>query len=142
MSALSKTVLLVDDEPEELSVVIQWIEGGGFKTLLAVSGAEALRLAEAHQPFLVISELKLPDMSGYELLEQLIQLSAISEFGFIVYHAEWAMEFQSPPLLNQLFQITPSGRFADCILTKPLHPRELATFTRRIYDSMGLPQST
>lgn len=64
------TVLCVDDESHILKSLQRLLVGQEFKLLLATSGAEALQLLAAEPVHLVMSDMKMPQMSGAELLTQ------------------------------------------------------------------------
>ena len=65
------TVLVVDDEPTILDVVGRYMERAGYETYRAADGPEALRLAAAHRPDLVVLDLMLPGIDGIEVMRQL-----------------------------------------------------------------------
>ena len=65
------TVLVVDDEPTILDVVSRYMERAGYETYRAADGPEALRLAAAHRPDLVVLDLMLPGIDGIEVMRQL-----------------------------------------------------------------------
>jgi two-component system response regulator ResD len=69
--ATNGTVLVVDDEPTILDVVGRYMEHAGYETLRAADGPEALRLAAAHRPDLVVLDLMLPGIDGIEVMRQL-----------------------------------------------------------------------
>ena len=66
-------ILLVDDEPSILKDVGKRLELAGFTVLTAVNGAEGLAAAQREQPDLVILDLMLPKLSGFEVCSQLRQ---------------------------------------------------------------------
>ena len=64
-------VLVVDDSPDTISMLRQLLELQGAEVSTAVNGAEALRLAEGRDFDVIISDLAMPGMDGYELLREL-----------------------------------------------------------------------
>lgn len=64
-------ILVVDDEPDVLEMVVRALEADGFQTISAFDGLSALDLAESEQPDLVLLDIMMPMMSGYEVIEQL-----------------------------------------------------------------------
>jgi signal transduction histidine kinase len=62
------TVLLVDDEPQILIILSETLNAGGFTTHTCESGAEALAYLENHPVELMVTDLRMPEMSGTELL--------------------------------------------------------------------------
>lgn len=70
---MSKTILLVDDEPHVLEVLRVTLEDLGFKLLEAQDGPSALSLAKSESPDLVVLDVMLPSMSGLEVCRSLKQ---------------------------------------------------------------------
>ena len=70
-STSNGTVLVVDDEPTIVEVVGTYLERAGFAVERAMDGLEALRLAELHRPDLVVLDLMLPGLDGFEILRRL-----------------------------------------------------------------------
>ncbi len=64
-------ILLVDDEPDTLTMFRDALEGAGARVRAVPNAAEALRVAESWRPDLLVSDLGLPGMDGYELLQTL-----------------------------------------------------------------------
>ncbi len=67
-----KKILIVDDEPMMLKITARALKDR-YETILASSGSEALELFAKDRPDLVISDLKMPEMSGYELKKALME---------------------------------------------------------------------
>lgn len=70
---MSKTILLVDDEPHVLEVLRVTLEDLGFRLLEAHDGPSALDLARSENPDLVVLDVMLPSMSGLEVCKTLKQ---------------------------------------------------------------------
>ena len=67
---MSKTILIVDDE--ELTLMMtEGILSNQYRTLRALSGEEAIELYEQYKPDMIISDLLMPGMNGFEMLEVL-----------------------------------------------------------------------
>jgi two-component system response regulator AtoC len=71
LKAAAHTILVVDDEPRLREVVASALEDIGYRTLLAESGDEALKKVESEAVDLVLTDLRMPQMDGRELLQQL-----------------------------------------------------------------------
>jgi PAS domain S-box-containing protein len=67
-------VLVVDDEPDGRAVVVHILEGQGARPVCASSAAEALELLSKEHFNLLLSDIGMPDMSGFELIRQVRQL--------------------------------------------------------------------
>ena len=68
------TILVVDDEVNYLTVMEALLGGAGYEVLTAPSAPEALKIAEASDLDLVLTDMKMPKMSGIELMEELHRL--------------------------------------------------------------------
>lgn len=69
---LSQTkILVVDDDPDSLEVAETLLGFCGATVLTATNGQEGYELAVSHQPQFIISDLSMPDVNGWELLELL-----------------------------------------------------------------------
>ncbi len=73
MSQNPKTILVADDESHILHVVSLKLRNAGFKVLTARDGQEALDLALAERPDLLITDYHMPQLSGIELCQRLQQ---------------------------------------------------------------------
>ncbi len=69
------SVLVVDDEPTITEVVSRYLQRAGYETRVAADGPEALELAAAERPDLVVLDLMLPGMDGLEVMRRLRQAS-------------------------------------------------------------------
>ncbi|HTH63712.1 MAG TPA: HD domain-containing phosphohydrolase [Gemmatimonadales bacterium] len=65
--------LVVDDEPRLRRVLVQLLESDGFEVREAGTGVEALQVMETHPAPLVISDLRMPQMDGANLLRHIVQ---------------------------------------------------------------------
>ena len=64
-------VLIVDDSPTEQHVLTQVLEKNGFETLVASDGEEAISMAETSQPDLILMDVVMPGMNGFQATRQL-----------------------------------------------------------------------
>ncbi|MDX3006577.1 response regulator transcription factor [Kribbella solani] len=70
-------LLVVEDEPNLLEVLAGSLRYAGFDTVTATTGREALAAAERHRPDVVVLDVMLPDMEGFEVLRQLRQSTPV-----------------------------------------------------------------
>jgi twitching motility two-component system response regulator PilH len=59
-------ILIVDDSPTDLHIMKKALEGHGFRTLLAKDGAEGIRLARQVHPSLILMDIVMPGVNGYQ----------------------------------------------------------------------------
>ena len=64
-------ILLVDDNPTNLQVLLQTLNGRGYKLLIAKNGESALRIAAKAKPALALLDIMMPGMDGYEVCQRL-----------------------------------------------------------------------
>ena len=124
-------ILVVDDEPDIVALVVYHLAKAGFKISTASNGADALRMAQQDRPALVVLDLMLPGMSGLEVLDQLRADEAGRDIAVLLLTARR----EEPDRIKGLS----SG--ADDYLTKPFSPQELVLRVRNILRRMSQVQS-
>lgn len=77
MLMASEEILVVDDKPENLKFLSSLLQGRGYIIRKATSGAMALRSVQMHPPDLILLDICLPDMDGYEVCRSLKQLETV-----------------------------------------------------------------
>ncbi|TFW37263.1 response regulator [Pseudomonas putida] len=70
MQKTSATLLIIDDDDVVRASLAAYLEDSGFSVLQAGNGQQGLQVFEAHQPDLVICDLRMPQMGGLELIRQ------------------------------------------------------------------------
>ncbi len=83
------TVLVVDDFASNRELVVRLVTYRGHRALEAADGAEALALAKKEHPDLIICDILMPTMDGYEFVKQLRQEPAIAHTEVIFYSANY-----------------------------------------------------
>ncbi len=124
-------ILVVDDEPDIVALVVYHLAKAGFRISTASNGADALRIAQQDRPALVVLDLMLPGMSGLEVLDQLRSDETGQDIGVLLLTARR----DEPDRIKGLS----SG--ADDYLTKPFSPQELVLRVRNILRRMSQAQS-
>ena len=110
----SITVLVVDDEPRLADVVRMNLEVEGYRVLTAANGMEALARLTQDLPDLVVLDVMMPEMDGFETLKRLREVSSVPVI-MLTVRAEEADRIKGLEI------------GADDYLTKPYSPRELQT---------------
>ncbi|MDE2720105.1 response regulator [Candidatus Palauibacter polyketidifaciens] len=108
-------ILVVDDEPDILSVLVYHLSREGYRVTTAVNGQGALTMADAERPDLIILDLMLPGMDGYEVLQRLRRADRTSAIPVILLTARRAEDERV-----RGFEVG-----ADDYITKPFSAREL-----------------
>jgi DNA-binding response OmpR family regulator len=111
----SKRILLVDDEPDVTTTFKMGLEGTGFKVDAFNDPAEALSKFKAGVYDLLLLDIKMPKMNGFQLYEELEKLDRNAKVCFIT---AFEVYYRS---LRELFpQIE-----IDCFIKKPIEAEEL-----------------
>ena len=74
---MAETILIVEDEPEFADLVELWMGRGGYRTLAARTGPDALRLFYEDHPDLVILDVSLPGLDGWQIITRIREFSRI-----------------------------------------------------------------
>jgi two-component system alkaline phosphatase synthesis response regulator PhoP len=115
-----KQILVVDDEPRIAEICRDYLERAGFKVIIAGNGADAVMLARARQPDLVVLDLGLPKMDGLDVTRALRKRSNV-------------------PIIMLTARVDESDKLiglelgADDYLTKPFSPKELVARVRAVF---------
>ncbi|MFN6529267.1 ATP-binding protein [Nostoc sp. ChiSLP03a] len=83
----NRTILIADDKWENRSVIINLLEPVGFTVVEASQGQEGWEKALAHKPDLIITDLVMPILSGFELIDRLRQYEQFKEIAVIASSA-------------------------------------------------------
>lgn len=88
----NRRVLLVDDNPTNLQVLIEALESEGYELLVAMSGEEAVTVAEATDPALILLDINMPGMDGFATCQALKIRQKTQEIAVIFLSARDATE--------------------------------------------------
>ncbi len=124
---MPKKILAVDDERHIVRLVEVNLQRAGYEVVTAYDGREALEKVKSENPDLVVLDVMMPYMDGFEVLKNLKAEPATAEIPVIMLTAK-AQD-------ADVFRGWQSG--VDCYLTKPFNPMELLTFVKRIFDSQA-----
>jgi diguanylate cyclase (GGDEF)-like protein len=117
-------ILVVDDSRVQSKLLQDLLERHGYRVLVAADGEQALQAARAHRPSLVISDIVMPVMNGYELCQALKSDAALSHIPVVLLTTLSRIE---DILLGLQAQ-------ADYYLTKPYSPEYLLHTIHTVYD--------
>jgi len=123
-------ILIIDDEEVVLDACAQILEGGHYEMATAVDGALGLRLIQEFRPDLVFVDLKMPGLSGFEVLEKIRDADPTIVAIVITGYAT----------VNSAVDSMKKGAFD--FLPKPFTPDELRLITRRGLEKRRLVLET
>lgn len=109
------SVLVVDDEADSRTVLVQYLSLAGMAASTAANGVEAIATVRADRPHVVLMDLTMPLMGGVEAIRRIKADPAIRDTPVIVVTAHGA-----PQLMNEA-----RAAGAECGFIKPVEPRAL-----------------
>jgi DNA-binding response OmpR family regulator len=119
---MSTTILVVDDDTDSLKLISLMLQRQGHDVLSADSGSKAIDKAIVEQPDLIILDVMMPDMDGYQVCRHLRGDTRTREIPIIMFTAK--------TLIDDKVAGFEAG--ADDYLTKPTHPAELASRVKAV----------
>ena len=126
---MAKTILVVDDERHIVRLVQVNLGRAGYEVTTAYDGVEALEAVRSEIPDMIILDVMMPRMDGFEALKKLRADAQTKDIPVIMLTAK-AQD-------ADIFKGWSSG--VDSYLTKPFNPRELLAFVDRIFQSLEHP---
>ncbi|MBT7455336.1 MAG: response regulator [Gemmatimonadetes bacterium] len=81
-------ILVVDDTPENIDVLIDMLSGEAFEVMVATSGAQALEVVAAHRPDLMLLDVRMPGMDGFETYRRLRTMEEMDSLPVLFVTAE------------------------------------------------------
>jgi two-component system KDP operon response regulator KdpE len=114
-----RCVLVVDDHPRVLRFIEIDLKLRGFEVITTTSGEEALELVKSGEPDIMLLDIIMPEIDGFEVLKQLRAFSQLPVIAFSASHASH----------DDAIRLG-----ADDFITKPFHPDEMV---RRIGALIG-----
>jgi DNA-binding response OmpR family regulator len=126
------SVLVVDDHRDRCDLAAAILQRGGFEVVCAENGYEALRLAEQLRPGLIVLDLHLPDIDGFEVCRRLRATAATRNTPIC---AMTAVSTGSDDTREAL-------AVADGIVRKPIDPLKLLATVRAILTASSRARQT
>ncbi|NLW38944.1 MAG: response regulator transcription factor [Peptococcaceae bacterium] len=122
---MSNKILAVDDDPKILKILLHTLRKEGFEVITAASGEEALEKARKYSPDLVILDIMMPGMDGFETFQK---LKALHDVPVVILSAR----------SDEVDRVVGFRMGVDDYQTKPFSPTELAlrvkAILRRVRD--------
>lgn len=92
MSDKKKRILIVDDEPDIVTLIKSRLEANGYEVVSAYNGKDGIEKAEEAQPDMILLDLMMPIMDGYEAGQKLKENPKTKEIPIILFTAAAAEE--------------------------------------------------
>ena len=91
---LCKTILIVDDQPNNLQLLLQYLTNANYKILMAQSGTDAIEIAEVYDPNLILLDVMMPGINGFDTCFRLKNQDSTKDIPIIFMTALSATENQ------------------------------------------------
>ena len=124
---MKKTILVVEDQEDNRRILRDLLTNSGFEVVEAVTGTDGVSMVETHQPHLILMDIQLPGIGGYEATRRIKSNPDFQNIPIIVV--------TSYALSGDDIKAFEAG--CDAYVTKPFSPRDLLAKIREF-----LPQST
>src|SRR6059036_2313147 len=126
---MTHRILVVDDEPDITALVAYHLAKAGFRVSTANTGPDAMKAAREERPYIVILDLMLPGVSGYDVLAELRKREETRDVGVILLTARK----DEPDRIKGL------SLGADDYLPKPFSPQELVLRVGAVLRRLAAP---
>ncbi len=124
---MKKTILVVEDQEDNRRILRDLLTNSGFEVVEAVTGTDGVSMVETHQPHLILMDIQLPGIDGYEATRRIKSNPDFQNIPIIVV-TSYALSGDD----KKAFE---AG--CDAYVTKPFSPRDLLAKIREF-----LPQAT
>lgn len=118
---MSKCILVVEDQEDNRRIVRDLLTSVGFELIEATTGEEGVRLAQTRRPDLILMDIQMPVIDGYEATRQIKSTTGLQHIPIIVV--------TSYALSGDDVKARAAG--ADAYVAKPFSPRELLAMIRQ-----------
>ena len=126
-----KKVLVVDDEPDTLELVKLVLESAGFEAILVNNGLEALAKIDAGKLDLVLLDIMMPDMDGWDVFRKIKEKNTTIPIAILTAKAQNIDKLLGLHVLK-----------ADDYITKPFGKNELISKVKKLTGSKDKKQIT
>jgi len=120
-----KTILVVDDEPGICNGLAAALQAWGYRTFAALDGKKALDSVKEHMPDLILLDVSMPKMDGFEVLKRLKENMQTSHIYVIMLTAKTEL----PDKLKA------AGMHAQDYLTKPIELEKIKQAVEKVFET-------
>jgi CheY-like chemotaxis protein len=119
---MPETIMIIDDDRAIAQLTSIWVKSAGFNVLIANDGKTGLKSIDQHRPNLILLDVRMPEMDGFEVNRRLREIPGLAEIPviFLSAHAQEETRKQS---------VAGGGR---CFLSKPYDGKRLIGAIRTV----------
>jgi len=125
-------IMVVDDDPDTVSILARHLQREGFAAIEAISGAECLRLIHEHRIDVILLDLMMPEMDGFQVCRALKDDPATAEIPVIMITARDDLDARAEGMRLGVSDF----------LAKPVFRRQLANRIRAQLDMLATGRAT
>jgi CheY-like chemotaxis protein/MinD-like ATPase involved in chromosome partitioning or flagellar assembly len=119
---MAEKILIIDDDVDTLKLVGMMLQKQGYKIIAASNGEQGIKQAEAENPDLILLDVMLPEMDGYQVARHLRANALTANTPILMFTAKTQLDDK----------VTGFESGADDYLTKPTHPTELRAHVKAL----------
>ena len=119
---MTEKILIIDDDVDTLKLVGLMLERHGYEIVVASNGALGIERAKEDTPQLILLDIMMPDMDGYEVTRRLRADPALAHIPIIMFTAKTMVDDK----------VAGFEAGVDDYLTKPTHPAELTAHIKAV----------
>jgi CheY-like chemotaxis protein len=119
---MAEKILIIDDDVDTLKLVGMMLQKQGYQIIASANGEQGLTQAEAENPDLILLDVMMPEMDGYEVAKRLRANSLTASTPILMFTAKTQLDDK----------VTGFEAGADDYLTKPTHPTELSAHVKAL----------
>jgi len=119
---MAEKILIIDDDVDTLKLVGMMLQKQGYQIIASANGEQGLTQAEAENPDLILLDVMMPEMDGYEVAKRLRANSLTANTPILMFTAKTQLDDK----------VTGFEAGADDYLTKPTHPTELIAHVKAL----------
>jgi DNA-binding response OmpR family regulator len=123
---MARTVMLVDDDPETIDILQIYLEHEGYRSVAALNGLEALKSVKELDPDLIILDLMLPIVGGFQVCRHIREESQVP---IVILTAR----------LDEESRRASADMGVDDYISKPFSPKELMSRVKSLLEGSDPP---
>ena len=129
---MAEKILIIDDDVDTLKLVGLMLQKQGYQIIAAANGEQGITQAEASNPDIILLDVMMPEMDGYEVAKRLRANATTATTPILMFTAKTQLDDK----------VTGFEAGADDYLTKPTHPTELSAHVKALLVRSGKGKST
>lgn len=129
---MAEKILIVDDDVDTLKLIGLMLQRQGYEISVATNGTQGLAKAAAELPDVMLLDVMMPDMDGYEVTRRMRNDPALAQIPIIMFTAKSMVDDK----------VAGFEAGADDYLTKPTHPAELTSRVRALLQRTSMVRNT